>query len=103
MISGMYLWVPKLTVEINGKVFGDPNWSNIISSDKTEIKETSHKRNNSLPVGKVENGEKRIVFIKTKDEFERNNVTYFAGIFQHVENIDGNTAVYKRIGTQFRW
>ena len=95
------LWVPRAKIEVNGMVYGDINWDNIIGEDGGVITERGA-RKKPLDIGKVVDGEKRIVFMHVRDEFNSDKVV-FLGCFQHTNNEDENTAVYKRISETYEW
>lgn len=99
--GGYYLWVPRAKVVVNGVVYGDKDWDNIISQDGKLITEKGA-RKKPLEVGKVLNGEMRAVFMHIRDEFNSDKVV-FMGIFQHTINLDCETAVYDRIAEVYTW
>ncbi len=100
--GGYHLWVPKLTIEVNGKRIGDPKWTNVMNDKMDTIEEYSDKRTEKLIIGPVSDGEIRVVFMQTRNEFN-SRIVEFVGVFQHIENKDAETAVYKRIAKEYTW
>ncbi len=100
--GGYHLWVPKLTIDVNGKRIGDPKWTNVMNAVKDRIEESSTNRKTLLKKGPVYDGEKRVVFMQTRNEFN-SRIVEFVGVFQHTENKDSKTAVYKRIAEEYVW
>lgn len=100
--GGYHLWVPKLTIEMNGRRIGDPKWTNIMNDQRDQIEEYSAKRSKKLKKGPVLDGEKRVVFMRTRNELN-SEVVVFVGVFQHEENKDPNTAIYKKVSEEYTW
>ena len=97
--GGYHLWVPSLAMEYNGKRYGDAKWENTLNESGTEITETGYALN-SLLAGGIENGERRVVFMKMRDEFGAPTVR-FMGVFQHISNPDGSSRKYVKISDEY--
>lgn len=100
--GGYHLWVPKLTIDVNGKRIGDPKWTNVMNKGRNRIEESAANRKTLLKKGPVLDGEKRVVFMQTRNEFN-SRIIEFVGVFQHTDNKDSETAVYSRITEEYTW
>ena len=93
------IWVPELSVKLNNGTIKTANgYKNFINEDWTEIFEFPSDTKNNKKWG----SNNRVVFMKMKDEFGKNNCR-FVGVFKedHIEYKNGELKrVYKRIGTE---
>jgi hypothetical protein len=99
-----FIWCPTLSYEVNGKIFGNKKWNNLLSKDWNQIIETSKIKNNTV---KFKNLKKeimlnlnRIVFVKTKNNLGQ--VGYrFIGVFRLISDYNkrNKSVSFLRVGT----
>jgi len=99
-----FIWCPTLSYEVNGKIFGNKKWNNLLSKDWNQIIETSKIKNDTV---KFKNLKKeimlnlnRIVFVKTKNNLGQ--VGYrFIGVFRLISDYNkrNKSVSFLRVGT----